>query len=64
VEALLSQKIVVKHKKQQMEWTVVEHWEPISSELQDLKPLGLVDFPVMQYSQSEILANLFSPCFC
>jgi hypothetical protein len=48
VKALLSQKIVVKHKKQQMEWTVVEHWEPISSELQDLKPLGLVDFPVMQ----------------
>ena len=59
MKALLGQKIVVKHKKQQMEWTVVEHWEPISSELQDLKPLGLVDFPAMQYSQSEILANLF-----
>jgi hypothetical protein len=59
VKALLGQKIVVKHKKQQMEWTVVEHWEPKSSELQDLKPLGLVDFPVAQYSQSEILANLF-----
>jgi len=39
-----------------MEWTVVEHWELASSELQDLEPLGLVDFPVAQYSQSEILA--------
>jgi hypothetical protein len=56
VKDLLGQKIVVKHKKQQMEWTVVEHWELASSELQDLEPLGLVDFPVAQYSQSEILA--------
>jgi hypothetical protein len=31
VNTLLGQKIVVKHKKQQMEWTVVEHWGPISS---------------------------------
>jgi hypothetical protein len=56
VKALLGEKTIVKHKKQQTEWTVVEEWEP-QSEMQDLKALGLVDFPVQEHSQSEILAS-------
>jgi hypothetical protein len=59
VQALLGQKILVKHKKQQMEWTVVENWEPQLPGLADVKPLGLIEFCAADYTSAEALALLF-----
>jgi len=59
VQALLGQKILVKHKRQQMEWTVVDNWEPQLPELVDVKPLGLIEFCAADYTSAEVLAHLF-----
>ncbi len=58
VKAFLGKKVVVKHKKQQMEQMVIEEWEP-SNELQDLKPLGLTEFSVHDYLPLTVISNLF-----